>query len=40
MAARADAVPRVGRASSAVARSGKAASRPFENLWEQLRFDW
>ena len=40
MAARADAVPRVGRASSAVVRSGKAASRPFENVWEQLRFDW
>ena len=40
MATRADAAPRVGRASSAVARSSKAASRPFENLWEQLRFDW
>jgi phospholipid/cholesterol/gamma-HCH transport system permease protein len=40
MAARAETVPRGRRTSSAVARSGKAATRPFENLWEQLRFDW
>jgi phospholipid/cholesterol/gamma-HCH transport system permease protein len=40
MAARAQTAARPRRASFSLARPAKATSRLFDNLWEQLTFDW
>jgi phospholipid/cholesterol/gamma-HCH transport system permease protein len=40
MAARVEAAPRTGRAQASLSRAGRALARPFENLWDQLTFDW
>jgi phospholipid/cholesterol/gamma-HCH transport system permease protein len=40
MAARVQATPRSRRLQGALSRAKRAGPRPFENLWEQLKFDW